>query len=349
MRARARTRLARWRPSAARAALPAAARARRPEPPPSPPAAAAGPSYGRPTVAYIFAARELTARTPLGRLTALTHLLNAALAAAHLPWLVERAKKCLDFVATAYHLAPHLLRRIRRLPHGAHLVRGGGWRRRLRGPGGLLPTGRGACASLGRGGACAPHGAAPAPRPPRRWGVNVGGFIVTALLGEWLCVRRELQEIPLASRAGHPARKVSGMPLPTEDPDDGAPPPPRARARGVAGAPPPAVSQRPAAAAAAAAGGGGGGAVQLSVLGGGAGGGGGGGGGASGSGTGPGGGGIAAAAERALGGAGGGSGREPGHGTPASRPSFTAGSLTMQRQAAKGMARAASASNLGPE
>ena len=30
-----------------------------------------------------------------------------------------------------------------------------------------------------------------------RWGVNVGCMIITAALGEWLCVQRELQDIPL--------------------------------------------------------------------------------------------------------------------------------------------------------
>ena len=32
---------------------------------------------------------------------------------------------------------------------------------------------------------------------PRRWVVNGMAMAIAALLGEWLCVRRELQEIPL--------------------------------------------------------------------------------------------------------------------------------------------------------
>jgi hypothetical protein len=87
----------------------------------------------------------------------------------------------------------------------------------------------------------------------------VGGFILMALVGEWLCVRRELQDIPLVSRIStNPARKQSGMPalpLPTEDPDGGLPLRPRMRGGGGA-----AAQQRPAAAAAA------GSAVQMSVL-----------------------------------------------------------------------------------
>ena len=34
-----------------------------------------------------------------------------------------------------------------------------------------------------------------------RWSVNFGCFLITALLGEWLCVQRELQDIPLGKRA----------------------------------------------------------------------------------------------------------------------------------------------------
>ena len=30
-----------------------------------------------------------------------------------------------------------------------------------------------------------------------RWGVNVVAFVITAVLGEWLCLRREMQDIPI--------------------------------------------------------------------------------------------------------------------------------------------------------
>ena len=33
----------------------------------------------------------------------------------------------------------------------------------------------------------------------RRWSINACALIITALLGEWLCVQRELQDIPLGS------------------------------------------------------------------------------------------------------------------------------------------------------
>jgi len=132
-----------------------------------------------------------------------------------------------------------------------------------------------------------------------------------SLLGEWLCVRREMQEIPLISRVGNPARKGSGMPmtaLPTEDPDS-LPPRPRLRSAAV-------MQQRPAAAAAAAGGGG----VQLSVLGAGS------------------------------GGGGGGGGESGGGGAPTARPSFTAASTRpglSSLKAASGLSRAASTTTLG--
>ncbi|GBG00659.1 hypothetical protein Rsub_13421 [Raphidocelis subcapitata] len=142
-------------------------------------------------------------------------------------WVVERAKKCLDFTATCYIW---------------HIV------------------------------FCAVHSGFP--RTLTWWGVNFAGFIATALAGEWLCVRRELQDIPLVSRiSANPVRKGSGMPampVPTEDPD-GGPVRPRIRSSVL-------MQQRPAAAAAAA--------VQMGALGAGPGpgGGGGGGGGAAGGG-----------------------------------------------------------------
>ena len=30
-----------------------------------------------------------------------------------------------------------------------------------------------------------------------RWGENLVAFVITAVLGEWLCLRREMQDIPI--------------------------------------------------------------------------------------------------------------------------------------------------------
>ncbi|KAK9838838.1 hypothetical protein WJX74_004249 [Apatococcus lobatus] len=37
------------------------------------------------------------------------------------------------------------------------------------------------------------------PSGPEWWGVNVVAFLITAVLGEWLCLRREMQDIPIGS------------------------------------------------------------------------------------------------------------------------------------------------------
>lgn len=115
---------------------------------------------------------------------------------------------------------------------------------------------------------------------PRRWIANCVGFVIMLLLGEWLCVRKEMQDIPVGAgpreercaeagacpgcaplttapvAAGCPgaglhkwgSRKESGaimtpLPLPTKDPD--LPPRPRLRTASAS------TMQRPAAAAAA--------------------------------------------------------------------------------------------------
>ncbi|KAF6253079.1 integral membrane protein S linking to the trans Golgi network-domain-containing protein [Scenedesmus sp. NREL 46B-D3] len=83
------------------------------------------------------------------------------------------------------------------------------------------------------------------------WIANLVGFAVMVLLGEWFCVRREMQDIPLSLHKWG-SRKASGsvmQPIPTEDPDQ-LPPKPRLR---------PNTMLRPAAAVAAAAAAGGGG------------------------------------------------------------------------------------------
>ncbi|KAI8467903.1 MAG: integral membrane protein S linking to the trans Golgi network-domain-containing protein [Monoraphidium minutum] len=235
-----------------------------------------GPRFGHLTIAYIFNYQTMHLGTHIGRLVAVTHAANAVVAATHLMWIVERAKKCLDFASTCYIW---------------HLV------------------------------FCACYGGFPTSLT--WWGVNVGAFIVMSLGGEWLCVRRELQDIPLTSRLGTAARKASGMPvpLPTDDPD-ALPPRPRGRAAAAATQRPAAAAAAAGAAAAAAAGGVGGvGAVQLSVLGGG------GGGGAGGAGAGGGAGG-AAGGGGARGESGGGAGPRSSASASARQPKVAALSRT---------------------
>ncbi|CAL9075349.1 unnamed protein product, partial [Musa textilis] len=70
--------------------------------------------------------------------------------AIYLLYLVERAKKCLDFSATLYII------------HLFICIIYGGW-----------------------------------PSSITWWVVNVTGLALMSLLGEWLCIRRELQEIPI--------------------------------------------------------------------------------------------------------------------------------------------------------
>lgn len=78
--------------------------------------------------------------------------------AGYLVYLVERAKKCLDFSATLYII------------HTFICIIYGGW-----------------------------------PSSLTWWVVNVSGLAVMALLGEYLCIRRELREIPIARyRASKP-------------------------------------------------------------------------------------------------------------------------------------------------
>lgn len=77
--------------------------------------------------------------------------------AVYMVYLIERAKKCLDFSATLYII--HLLM----------CIIYGGW-----------------------------------PSSITWWVVNGTGVAVMALLGEYLCIRRELREIPIRYRSSKP-------------------------------------------------------------------------------------------------------------------------------------------------
>lgn len=143
-----------------------------------------GPTLGYITIAYIFDWGTLHFSSKLGMLNWISHVVNAVAGAAALAWVVERAKKCLDFGSTCY------------LWHTIFVCWYSGW-----------------------------------PQSFAWWLATAGGMLVMVLLGEWFCVRREMQDIPLSipQRLGSGflsrGRKESGqvavpmMALPTDDPD----------------------------------------------------------------------------------------------------------------------------------
>ncbi|CAL9083701.1 unnamed protein product [Musa acuminata var. zebrina] len=99
---------------------------------------------------YFFDFSTLTASTVTGWCAIVSFLLSSLAGAIYLVYLVERAKKCLDFSATLYII------------HLFICIIYGGW-----------------------------------PSSITWWVVNVTGLALMSLLGEWLCIRRELQEIPI--------------------------------------------------------------------------------------------------------------------------------------------------------
>jgi hypothetical protein len=119
-----------------------------------------------------------------GWMVVASFLASALAAAAALRFVVQRAKKCLDFGVTVYVL--HLLAVCANSGFPTHIV----WCVACSLC--CIPASRAARAVPGR-----PHLAA-LPRP-RRWLSNGVNLTCTALLGEWLCVQQEMKEIPLAS------------------------------------------------------------------------------------------------------------------------------------------------------
>lgn len=104
------------------------------------------------TLDYIFDWRKLALKNMAGALTALTHLLTAALTSIYIVHIVERSKKCLDFSATVYILHFLFCCVYAGIPHNVE------W-----------------------------------------WATNSLGLGLMALLSEWMCIRREMQEIPLST------------------------------------------------------------------------------------------------------------------------------------------------------
>ncbi|KAK6914914.1 Integral membrane protein SYS1-related [Dillenia turbinata] len=110
-----------------------------------------GSRVSRMSLIYFFDFAAVTASTVTGWCVISSFILTALAGAFYLLYLVERAKKCLDFSATIYII------------HLVICILYGGW-----------------------------------PASITWWIVNATGFAVMALLGEYLCIRRELREIPIA-------------------------------------------------------------------------------------------------------------------------------------------------------
>ncbi|WOK95784.1 hypothetical protein Cni_G04491 [Canna indica] len=109
-----------------------------------------GTRVSRMSLIYFFDFSTLTASTVTGWCAIASFILSSLAGAVLLLYLIERAKKCLDFSATLYII------------HLFICIVYGGW-----------------------------------PSSITWWVVNVTGLALMSLLGEWLCIRRELQEIPM--------------------------------------------------------------------------------------------------------------------------------------------------------
>ncbi|XP_043726055.1 protein SYS1 homolog [Telopea speciosissima] len=109
-----------------------------------------GTRVSRMSLIYFFDYSTLTTSTITGWCVIASFLLTALAGAFYVFYLVERAKKCLDFSATLY------------IVHLFICIIYGGW-----------------------------------PSSITWWVVSGTGIAVMALLGEWLCIRRELREIPI--------------------------------------------------------------------------------------------------------------------------------------------------------
>nr|XP_018625679.1 protein SYS1 homolog isoform X2 [Nicotiana tomentosiformis] len=109
-----------------------------------------GTRVSRMSLVYFFDYAAVTASTVTGWCVIASFLLSSLAGAGILFYLIERAKKCLDFSATLY------------IVHLFICIVYGGW-----------------------------------PSSITWWIVNVTGLAVMALLGEYLCINRELREIPI--------------------------------------------------------------------------------------------------------------------------------------------------------
>lgn len=101
------------------------------------------------SLAYMLDGQAMDIRNTIGWLCMLANIMNAPITALCMLWIVQRAKKCLDFSVTCYIL--HFL------------------------------------ICLGYAGF---------PRSLGWWVANAAALVIVSLLGEWLCLRREMQDIP---------------------------------------------------------------------------------------------------------------------------------------------------------
>ncbi|CAK7356654.1 unnamed protein product [Dovyalis caffra] len=113
-----------------------------------------GTRVSRLTLVYFFDFATITTSTVTGWCVIASLLLTSIAGAGYMLYLIERAKKCLDFSATLYII------------HLFICIIYGGW-----------------------------------PSSITWWAVNGTGLAVMALLGEYLCIRRELLEIPITRRS----------------------------------------------------------------------------------------------------------------------------------------------------
>ncbi|XP_068652986.1 uncharacterized protein [Aristolochia californica] len=113
-----------------------------------------GSRVSRMSLIYFFDYSTITASTVTGWCTIVSFLLTSLAGAGYTYYLIERAKKCLDFSATLYII------------HLFICIVYGGW-----------------------------------PSSITWWVLNGTGFAVMALLGEWLCIKRESIEIPIRFRS----------------------------------------------------------------------------------------------------------------------------------------------------
>lgn len=103
------------------------------------------------SLVYFFDYATITISTVTGWCVIASFFLSSVAGAGFLLYLIERAKKCLDFSATVY------------IVHLFICIIYGGW-----------------------------------PTSVIWWIVNGSGLAVMALLGEYLCIQRELREIPIS-------------------------------------------------------------------------------------------------------------------------------------------------------
>ncbi|XP_071711628.1 uncharacterized protein [Rutidosis leptorrhynchoides] len=110
-----------------------------------------GTRVSRMSLVYFFDYATITLSTVTGWCVIASFLLSSIAGAVFLLYLIERAKKCLDFAATVYII------------HLCICILYGGW-----------------------------------PSSITWWIVNGTGLAVMGLLGEYLCIQRELREIPIS-------------------------------------------------------------------------------------------------------------------------------------------------------